>query len=115
MKLKGIALVLLVATMLIVSAASAEACPVCGQCGCVCPPCPPPPCEEGKSPGYWKHECKVLLGLIGGRLHEPMFPTWLGMLGMTVEEAYEVFTTGTAAERYALANAFNELAGYDSV
>ena len=110
MKLKGIALVLLVAAMLTVSVASAECEP------CPPPPCPPPPCEEGKSPGYWKAQCKAYVTGKGALKEDVYSLTFLieQVPDGDVEWAYDFFKTGNNADGSWtwLANLFNTAAGY---
>ena len=67
----------------------------------------------GYSPGYWKHQCKAWI-LLRGHLHETNIAGLAASIGYTVEEAYDIFTTGNNADGHKtdLANLFNAAAGY---
>lgn len=111
---------------------SAFAC--CASCSCPdpcddeCCPCPPP-CTPGFTPGFWKHNIAVALEysdgafsafsggpLDGEKCSVDLLNTLAGIVGVSLEEAYEVMSTGgggaIAQARIDMANAFNAAAGY---
>ena len=92
--------------------------------------CPPPPCCEcnpGLSPGFWKHNVGVYLGLRNGAYSDPTgspvvsqatMEGWLGSLGLNLPALYDALNTkgggaAGAAMRVGAANEFNALAGLE--
>jgi len=85
-----------------------------------------PPLEPGLTPGFWKHNIGVYLGLNPGKysafpdgtkLTGPMLEGFAATVGVSLQEAYDAVsakgnTAGQAAIRADMANAFNAAAGY---
>ncbi len=55
---------------------------------------PPPPSGTGKSPGYWKNNLAVYLGLKNGKLNEPYVANYAAQYGYTAQSAYEILSYG---------------------
>ena len=68
--------------------------------------------EPGYSPGYWKHQCKVMI-LGRGHLHEPGLAALAASFGYTVQQAFDEFNEGNNSDGHWtwLANQFNDAAG----
>ena len=68
--------------------------------------------EPGYSPGYWKHQLKVMIRG-RGHLHETHLDALLTDIGLSLEVAYALFTTGNNSDGAwtDLANLFNTAAG----
>jgi hypothetical protein len=97
---------------------------------CEPPPCPPPPCETpGFSPGFWKHNFRVYLGLTNGKysafeggeldgvkVTADMLEDFADIVEVTLEEAYAAVSAKGGPPnnmiRADMANAFNDAAGY---
>jgi hypothetical protein len=84
-----------------------------------CEPCPPPPCEGGKTPGFWKHNINVAAGYKPGSLSDNLMPEqildWVDQTGYDVDSALALLTMrgpGSDYWRYYMAGLLNEAAGY---
>ena len=78
----------------------------------------------GLSPGFWKHNIRVLLGYPGRysfphpgepRITDSILNDYLGVIGVTAQEAYDALTAGgpgSSSIRLNIANMFNAAAGY---
>jgi len=80
----------------------------------------------GYTPGFWKHNIGVYLGLNPGaysafedgtKLTGTMLEGWADTVGVTLQEAYDALTAkgpGMDTVRADMANAFNTAAGFDN-
>ena len=121
------------ATQAMIDAANANSDPVTGPIiAVICLPVEDPDAQisiievgtvPGLSPGFWKHNIGVYLGLRNGHFSSPYegfdkstMPTFLMGLGIPLEEAYQALNTGgggaVAQARLDMANALNAAAGF---
>jgi hypothetical protein len=54
----------------------------------------PPSDGEGRSPGYWKNELAIYLGLKKGKQKEPDVASYAAQHGYTAQEAYNIMLAG---------------------
>ncbi|MFH1335313.1 MAG: hypothetical protein ABII96_02255 [Candidatus Zixiibacteriota bacterium] len=91
--------------------------PQCGGQPGPPPPPPPPPSGQGKSPGYWKNNLAVYLGLKNGNLNEPNVAAYAAQYGYTPQAAYQILDYGgtdmvVKLHRQVLAAKLSTAAGY---
>jgi hypothetical protein len=78
---------------------------------------PPPPSGLGKSPGYWKNNLAVYLGLKSGNLNEPNVANYAAQYGYTAQSAHQILEYGgddmlIKLHRQVLAAKLSTAAGY---